>query len=336
MKIVVLAGGNSSEREVSMLSGSQISNALIRRGHEVLLIDVSIGIDSNNFNQAYKHYKQEYYSYKILNTIPSLDNLIEMNYIGDNIIEICKSADIVFIALHGGIGENGKLQALFDLYRIKYTGSGYKSSMICMDKILTKQIIEMNGINTPRWEEISSLESTISLSYPIVLKPNGEGSSIGVEIIENPDRFYVALNNTLKYSGTCLVEEKVVGREFSVGILGDNVLPIIEIIPNEGFYDYNNKYQEGATTEIVPADLDEELTNRIKDLSKHIHDILGMEVYSRIDFIVDKYDNVFFIEANSLPGMTPLSLLPQEALADGMDYDALCEKIVAESLRKYI
>lgn len=340
MNIVVLSGGLSNERDVSLSSGSQIANALIKNGHRVLLLDLYLGLkEVITFEEAYKVYGETVYDYKVPKIAPNLEKLIDKNNgrrseIGENVISICKSADIVFLGLHGGIGENGKLQAIFDLHNIKYTGSGYKGSLLAMDKIVSKEIMTVNNILTPEWSIIDS-ENNNTLMAPAVVKPNDNGSSIGVKVAENQDELKDAIDVAKQYSNTVLVEQKIEGREFSVGVLGEEVLPIIELIPKEGFYDYSNKYQPGATEEITPADISSENTKRMQDIALNIFEKLGLEVYGRVDFIMDSNENIYCIEANSLPGMTPTSLLPQEAEANGINYEQLCEKIVEYSLSKY-
>lgn len=340
MNIIVLAGGLSDERDVSISSGSQIANALIKNGHRVLMLDLYLGLkEVNTFEEAYKVYGETVYDYKVPKIAPNLEKLIEKNNgrrseIGENVISICKSADIVFLGLHGGIGENGKLQAIFDLHNIKYTGSGYKGSLLAMDKIVSKEIMTVNNILTPEWSIIDG-ENNNTIMAPAVVKPNDNGSSIGVKIAENQDELKDAIEVAKQYSSTILVEQKIEGREFSVGILGEEVLPIIELIPKEGFYDYSNKYQPGATEEITPADISKENTKRMQDIALKIFKNLGLEVYGRVDFIMDNNENIYCIEANSLPGMTPTSLLPQEAEANGINYEQLCDRIVKLSLLKY-
>ncbi len=340
MNIIVLAGGLSDERDVSLSSGSQIANALIKNGHKVLLLDLYLGLkEVFTFDEAFKKYGESTYDYKVPKVAPNLEKLIEKNNgrkseIGENVINICQTADIVFLGLHGGIGENGKLQAIFDLHNIKYTGSGYKGSLLAMDKIVSKEIMTVNNILTPKWSIIDS-ENNNTIMAPAVVKPNDNGSSIGVKVAENQDELKDAIEVAKQYSSTILVEQKIEGREFSVGILGEEVLPIIELIPKEGFYDYSNKYQPGATEEITPADISRENTKRMQDIALNIFKNLGLEVYGRVDFIMDSNENIYCIEANSLPGMTPTSLLPQEAEANGINYEQLCEKIVKYSLSKY-
>lgn len=334
MKIIVLAGGFSDERDVSLSSGSQIANALINKNHEVLLVDLLAGFpETTDFESAYAQYKKESYAFEVPETAP---NIIELkktfqveSEMGENIISVCQTADIVFLALHGGIGESGKIQAIFDIYNINYTGSSHKASAIAMDKILSKELMAFHGVKTPKWQ---IYEEGLSVNLPCVVKPNNNGSSIGVALVEDEDTLYKAINKAKEYQTDILLEETIHGREFAVGILGNEVLPIIEIIPKSGFYDYKNKYQAGSAEEVTPAHLSKDLTEKMQAMALKTHKILGLSGYSRIDFMMNDSNDIFCIEANTLPGMTPTSLLPQEAQAFGIDYETLCEKLIAVSL----
>ena len=260
MKIVVLAGGLSDERDVSLTSGSLVANALTKNGHDVILVDIYKGIENiKDIDILFKEKKK--YKYNTSEKIPNLkiikeNNNNQENLIGKNIIEVCKKADIVFLALHGSIGENGKIQALFDLYNIKYTGSGYKGSMLAMDKEISKRLFKEDNIKTADYYIYGDNKS---ISFPLVIKPCNNGSSIGVSIANNNKEFDLALNKLKNCKDKILVEKYIKGREFSVGIIENNVLPPIEIIPSKGFYDYKNKYQKGYTKEICPANISEKL-----------------------------------------------------------------------------
>lgn len=334
MKIIVLAGGLSDERDVSLSSGSQIANALIQKEHQVLLVDLLEGFpDATDFDSAYDVYKKDEYQFEVPEQAPDLSEL-EKKYpceLGENIVSVCQSADIVFLALHGGIGESGKIQALFDIYQINYTGSSHKASAIAMDKLLTKELVTFHGINTPKWQVY---KEGIEVSLPCVVKPNNNGSSIGVAIVEDDKELEKAIEEAKKFKSDILLEEKVSGREFAVGILGEKALPIIEIIPKVGFYDYKNKYQAGSAEEVVPANISESLTQKMQEMALKAHQVLGLSGYSRVDFMMNEANEIFFIEANTLPGMTPTSLLPQEAQAMGIDYGTLCETLISVSLDK--
>lgn len=339
MNIVVLAGGFSPERDVSLSSGALISNALIENGHNVMLLDLYLGTDSKDFDAVYRNNNSDFrYSYTVNETEPDLEKLKEQSgngksQIGRGVTEICKDADKVFLALHGAAGENGQLQAVFDMLGIDYTGSGYEGSLLAMNKDLSKQIMVNNGILTADWKFINLNEpySLDNVKFPCVVKPCGCGSSVGVAIVENKAQLTDAISQAKKYETFVLIEEKIEGREFSVGILGGKALPPIEIKPVSGFYDYKNKYQQGMTEEICPADITEFQDELLKENALKVHKALRLGYYSRIDFILTDDNKAYCLEANTLPGMTPTSLLPQEASAVGISYNELCEKIVFEN-----
>ncbi len=341
MKIVVLSGGLTPEREVALTSGSLIANALLERGHKVVLCDIYEGAPTSDFDALCDTEKR--YSHSVKEEVPDLEAIIAAHggrrtEIGDNILELCHQTDVVFIAMHGGMGENGKLQATLDNYNIKYTGSGYLASALAMDKDLTKQIISRVGVPNAKWilfdthDDIAKIESEIGL--PCVVKPCSCGSSVGVSIVNSREELASALALAREWEDLVLVEEKIEGREFSLGVLDGTALPPIEIIPLAGFYDYKNKYQGGLTREVCPADLTEAQTARISELAKTVFSALRLSGYARIDFILGPDGDFWCLEANNLPGMTPTSLLPQEAAAAGISYGELCEKIALLGLNK--
>ncbi|MDF2521377.1 MAG: D-alanine--D-alanine ligase [Clostridia bacterium] len=344
MKIVVLAGGLSPERDVSLSSGSLIANALREAGHRVLLLDVYEGTssDENDLEKLFQDKTGIPYSYKVPKTAPDLEEIKRRNnngdaLIGENVLKLCQAADIVFIALHGAMGENGQIQAAFDVMGIKYTGTGYIGSLLAMDKDISKKLMSQSGIPTAEWAVfegtgISAAAVEDKVGLPCVVKPCSSGSSIGVSIVDSIDELEAALNAAKLVEPQILVEKKVAGREFSVGILEGKALPVIEIIPKQGFYDYANKYQSGCTEEICPANLSVEDTLRVQCLALRTHEVLRLGTYSRVDFIMDEKGEFICLEANTLPGMTPTSLIPQEALAGGISYVELCNKIVQLSL----
>lgn len=326
MKVVVLAGGISSERDVSLVSGSLVANALVARGHEVLLLDLAKGIENCDFQKLFSN-NQIKYDFKIEEKEPN--ELKRKRLIGKNVLEVCKVADKVFIALHGGIGENGKLQAIFDCMGIKYTGTGSEGSMLAMNKILSKKILEHDNIKTAKWFKYD--KNIKDYKYPLVVKPASNGSSVGVSIVNNKLELEDAIEKCKKYNDEILIEEYIKGREFSVGVLDKKALVPIEIIPKEGFYDYKNKYQQGMTEEVCPPDLSKEKIEEIKETALKVHKTLKLGSYSRVDFIMDEKEEFYVLEANTLPGMTTTSLLPQEAKAEGISYEELCEKILENS-----
>lgn len=338
MNILVLAGGYSPERDVSLTSGSLIANALKREGEKVCLADVYLGIDESELSRADLFNSVEGEVYKITNSVPDLKALKEKSgngdaLIGRGIIELCRRADVVFLALHGAMGENGQLQATLDNYGIKYTGSGYVGSLLAMDKDISKKMFVGAGVNTPEWiyvsvKDFNKGEFEEKIGYPCVVKPCSCGSSVGISIVENECELDAALRIAEEYEEHVLIEKKIVGRELTVGIIDGEVLPAIEIIPTEGFYDYTNKYQAGKTLEICPAEIGEKLKNTVCEQTKLAFESLRLSGYARFDYMVDESGKLWCLEANTLPGMTPTSLLPQMAAADGMSYGKLCLKIV--------
>ena len=344
MRIVVLAGGLSTERDVSISSGILVASALREKGHEVVLLDVFTGYEQN-ICDIDALFKQNYSFTDKVNVGETVSDLSEVKenrlnksdrFIGTNVIEICTEADITFLALHGGEGENGQLQASLDLLGIKYTGTGYLGSALAMNKGLTKSVFVQNKINTPAGEIFKSEEDAKNWSiFPCVVKPCSGGSSVGIAKAENEEEFIAAVKDAFIYENEIVVEQFVKGREFSVGILGGKALPPIEIIPKSGFYDYAAKYQTGATDEICPADIDEQTDKKLRESAVAAYNSLHLDSYARVDFLVDENGEPFCLEANTLPGMTPTSLLPQEAAVEGMNYADLCEKIIEISLNKY-
>lgn len=349
MNIVVLAGGLSAERDVSLQTGEMVTNALRENGHKVILLDVFMGYSVNKEDLTGIFDRAEQISLKvgkIPETAPDLAKVKAAredksdNFFGPNIIEICQKADIVFLALHGANGEDGKIQAAFDLFGIRYTGSGYLSSAVAMNKAITKQLFEKNGIPTPFGISLKKTDrekpvKEIGISMPCVVKPCSGGSSIGVSIVQNEKEYEAALNEAFGWEDELIIEEYVKGREFSVGVVDYTPLPVIEMAPVEGFYDYRNKYKAGSTIETCPANLPEEISEEMQRYAKQAAEILGLETYSRSDFLLNDKNEIFCLETNTLPGMTATSLLPQEALATGMDYNRLCEKILEISMGKY-
>lgn len=253
---------------------------------------------------------------------------------------MCRMADIVFMALHGENGENGKIQAAFDLFGIRYTGSGYLSSAIAMNKNMAKQFFEANGIPCPKGIYMKKKDrkdslAEIGITLPCVVKPCCGGSSIGVSIVKEESNFTKALDDAFFWEDEILIEEYVEGREFSVGVIKGRALPVIEIAPKEGFYDYKNKYKAGSTVETCPADIKDSVAKEMQKHAVKVAEALGLDTYSRIDFLVNAKDEVYCLEANTLPGMTATSLLPQEAKVEGVNFEELCQKLVDISMEKY-
>ncbi len=345
MNIVVLAGGISPERNVSLTSGSLISSALRRKGHKVILIDLYEGIPTDTHISEELFSAQADTSSSVGRDLPDLQELIDRNGgrrepIGPNVLNLCRMADVTFLALHGAMGENGQLQALLDMENIKYTGSGYIGSLLAMDKDIAKKMLRFNGILTPDWirydaeAPIPTEDIVEMIGFPCVVKPCSCGSSVGVSLVDNAEELVSAIELAKKYERYMLIEKRIIGRELSQGIVDGRVLPPVEIIPKCGFYDYANKYQAGATEEICPAHISDKELSTVSEATAKSFDALRLEGYSRIDFILDNDGLAWCLEANTLPGMTPTSLLPQEAAAVGIDYDELCEMLAMMALKK--
>lgn len=349
MDIVVLAGGLSTERDVSLVTGNMVSKALRKNGHRVILLDVFMGYHDKEEDVANLFEHAEEVSLTV-SGIPTTEPDLEAvkasradqsdNFFGPNVIAICQMADIVFMALHGENGENGKIQAAFDLFGIKYTGTGYLSSALAMDKNISKQFFVVNNIPTPqgismtRGAQIQEFQDT-GLTLPCVVKPCCGGSSIGVSIVRDEKEYRQALEDAFRWEEELVIEEYIQGREFSVGVIDFKALPIIEIAPIEGFYDYKNKYKAGSAVETCPADLPAEITEKMQSYAEAVAKVLGLNTYSRMDFLLDEKNQMYCLEANTLPGMTPTSLLPQEAQAVGVGFEELCERLIQISLQKY-
>jgi len=343
MKIVVLAGGLSPERNVSLSTGTMVAEALTSLGHEVALVDMYFGVKETGAELSSlfgapisEEHKRVSRQAPDLAAVKASRTEGGNSMFGPGVLELCGMADLVFLALHGSCGEDGRVQAAFDLMGIPYTGSGYLGSAIAMDKDLTKRMVA-DVVSTPGWKTVSYTAEDIdglveSARLPLVVKPVASGSSIGVSIAHTAEELRTALTEGLALGGRTVLEQYVKGRELQVAILEDKALPSIEIIPKQGFYDYENKYQPGAAEEVCPADISPEAEQKLRDAAVRVYETLGLAVYSRADFILDADGEPWFLEINTLPGMTPTSLVPQEAAAVGIDYNTLCQRIVDASL----
>ena len=343
MNIVVLCGGLSMERNVSISSGTLICGALRRLGHRAVLVDMFYGLEDCDGEPArlFEHLPPLAEA-KVSEQAPDLEAVrrsrkwVSPSKVGKGVFELCALADVVFLALHGACGEDGRIQATLDLMGVPYTGSGYLGSAIAMDKDLTKQLVKAAGIKTPQWRVLYYNDSQIGalcgeLKLPCVVKPVDSGSSIGVAIAHNRQELEGALRENA-HLGRVIVEQYIHGREIQVGVLQNRALPSIEIIPREGFYDYKNKYQAGAAVEICPAPVDKETEQMLGATALKVHKLLELRTYSRTDFILTEAGEIYFLEINTLPGMTPTSLVPQEAAAEGIDYNTLCQMIVDDAM----
>ncbi len=349
MDIVVLAGGLSTERDVSFKTGSMVAKALKENGHRVILLDVFMGYSDKEEELTGIFDRADEISVKVSDIPTEAPDLAKVKasrkdqsdcFFGPNVIRLCQMSDIVFMALHGENGENGKIQAAFDLFGIKYTGSDYLSSAIAMNKDTAKQFFIANGIPTPKGISMTRATreddlSKLDVSLPCIVKPCCGGSSIGVTIVREEAEFSKALDDAFKWENELIIEEFVQGREFSVGVIEGKALPVIEIAPIEGFYDYKNKYKAGSAVETCPAELPDDVTEKMQHYAEEVARVIGLDTYSRTDFLLNEKNEIFCLEANTLPGMTATSLLPQEAAAVGVNYNQLCEHLIAISLKKY-
>lgn len=350
MKIVVLGGGISTEREVSLVTSTSVCKALRSLGHKAIFVDMYLGLEDyeGELEAAFDAPDGLCGNAAIEKTAPDLEKVKagrkykRRGRLGKNVLELCELADCVFLGLHGADGEDGKIQAALELLGVPYTGSGPLSSGMAMDKAVTKRIMDSCGVLTPKWKEICYAESDIpalldELPIPCAVKVVGGGSSIGVELPETKKELEEALRAILKYGNRVVVEEKIKGRELTVPILDGRYLNAIEIVPPEGGnFDYVAKYQSGeeGAREICPARITEEEHRLIGEAALKLHNTLGLSVYSRTDFILADDGNAYCLEVNTLPGMTPNSLIPKAAKVEGLSYEALCEEIVALSLKE--
>ena len=289
-KIAVLMGGPGEEKDVSLKSGQAIIKALNHNGYDVTSI--------------------------------ILDTKLE------TLVKDLLSVDLVFLGLHGNIGENGTIQGFLDALGIIYTGSGPLSSAICMDKNISKIIAKNNGIMTPKWNLCNTAIHDAKMNYPVIVKPNGQGSTVGLQIAHNESELKPALEYAFNYDNSVLVEEYIQGRELTVMLIDGKAQPVCEIIPSHEFYDYECKYTAGMSKYICPAEIDDNISNYVKKISENLFDLLKCENYSRADFRMDDQNKFWFLEMNTLPGMTDTSLAPMSALAAGISFNELIDKIV--------
>ena len=341
MKIVVLAAGTSSEREVSIVSGTGVCGALREKGHQAILVDVFSGWKEadpeNAFSGAYDVEAAAAYI-RSFDAGLAQEIAARKEFFGPNVLELCRAADVVFLALHGATGEDGRVQAVLELMGIPYTGTDYISSALAMDKSRTKQIFAACGVPSPRgFLAVKGAENSLrdnGLQVPVIVKPCCGGSSVGCTIAHSEDEYRSALETAFAWDSRAIVEEYISGREFSVAVIDGEPYPVIEIAPKQGFYDYKNKYSAGSTVETCPAELSPEKTAEMQQFAVDGANALGITGYCRLDFMMDGDGRLYCLEANTLPGMTPTSLIPQEAAARGIAYPDLCEMLIRISLKK--
>ena len=335
MRIIVLMGGDSTEREVSLVSGDQISKALTENGHDVIKIDPSASRDEQTaLNNSDRHWIGiDYPDFELL---PAHRGSL---YLKNILITKRLKPDVVFNALHGGKGENGIVQGMLDAAEIPYTGSDRLASTLAMEKDISKQYFRRVNIPVPKGTMLNrpgaSRKNVKQLQLPLVIKPNDQGSTIGLHIIETEQQIDEALSDAFRYSNKVIVEEYIAGRELTVSILKTRALPVLEIIPKHSLYDYECKYSDGMSTYQVPAKLDDTVARSIQTLALKAHRILGCSGYSRVDFRLNNDNQPYILEVNTLPGMTGTSLVPKAAKAAGITFNTLVETIVEEALKDF-
>ncbi|HLU24524.1 MAG TPA: D-alanine--D-alanine ligase [Longimicrobiales bacterium] len=336
MKVAVLFGGTSAERDVSIASGAQIVAALREVGHEVIAVDTARGVLT-------PEEEREFLRPEVAPVPPELAAL-DMLRTGDPTALTrapeFQGTDVVFLALHGGTGEDGTVQAMLDLVGIPYTGSGHLASAIAMDKEVAKRLFRDAGIPTPDWIMAPApVEDVIErLGLPVVVKPSKQGSTVGLTVVKRPEDYDAAVELAFRYDDEVMIERFIPGREVTVGILDGKALPVGEIIPKHEIFDYECKYQQGMAEEIFPADLPADAAAEVQRIALAAHGVLKLGGYSRIDFRMDPDGGFWCLEANTLPGMTANSLLPKAARAAGIEFPELCDRIcrlaVAEHRRR--
>lgn len=294
-RIGVLLGGQSSERPISLKTGHAIFGALNRRGFNVVEIDVG----------------------------PDVAQKLK-----------AEGVEVAFLALHGPLGEDGSMQGLLEVMGIPYTGSGVMASAIAMDKRVTKELLRFHQVSTPAWTELTAADiaagrMSVDIEFPVVVKPVTEGSTVGIHIVPEPAQLEEALHDSQKYGDRLLIEQYISGREVTVGVLDGQVLPVIEIVPHSGFFDFAAKYTVGQTDYLLPAPIGEELTARCQALAVATYKAVGCEGVARVDIRIREDGQCFVLEINTIPGMTETSLIPKAARQVGMSFEEVCEKILA-------
>ena len=302
VRVAVVMGGPSAEREVSIESGRSVLRALANLGYRTQSLD---------------------YDARFVDVIREI------------------KPDVVFNALHGTGGEDGTIQGVLEWLGVPYTGSDLTACALAIDKHLTKKLLAAEGLPTPAWDTFDLAGGTLpllpgSLNLPLVVKPRSSGSSAGVSIVRTHEEWTKAMIGTAPKTTQIVAEEFIAGREFSSGVLGEEALPLVEIIPSDEFYSYDAKYKPGGSRHLVPAPIDADLTARLQMLALSVHRMLGLRDYSRSDFIVSKEGRPYILEINALPGLTPLSLLPDEARAAGISFEALIERLLQFALGRAV
>jgi len=326
VKVCVLTGGASSERDVALASALQVAQALRTRGHQVSMVDLATGFVPQDREAALL-------PGGVGREPPPLERLRELQRgmltAGLGEIPAVREADVIFIGLHGGQGEDGTVQALLDVIGVPYTGSGHLASAVAMDKDIAKRILRDAGVPTPRWVMTPANAAVVTrdVGWPCIVKPSREGSSVGLSLVREAKDLAAAVTLAERWDREVMIEQYVAGQELTVGVLGELAMPVVEIIPKHELFDYECKYSPGMCEEIAPARIPEALARSVQDLALKAHRALKLGGYSRIDFRVGKDGGIFCLEANTLPGVTSASLIPKAAKAAGMSFRDFCEAV---------
>jgi len=333
MKVAVIFGGTSEERDVSIASGSEVVKALRSAGHEVYAVDTATGV------------LDEQQEAKLLRSgvapLPPDRAELDMLSTGDPTALTrapeLEGVDVLFLALHGGAGEGGTMQALLDMVGVPYTGSGMLGSAMAMDKDITKRLLRHGGVQTADWlmAPVEAADVADELGWPVVVKPSKQGSTVGLSVVRGPDELEAALALAFEFDDEVMVERFVAGRELTVPIVGEEALPVGEIITKKEIFDYEAKYQPGIAEEIFPADIPDEVRLEAQRLALETHRILKLEGFSRVDFRLDDSGALWCLEVNTLPGMTANSLVPKSAKAAGIPFPRLCERICEIAIEEH-
>ncbi len=330
MKIAVLFGGTSTERDVSVASGSQVIAVLRRAGHAVIAVEASRGV-------LLPEHEHQVLSEHIDDQPPGEAQAVESKLPGIVANASLEDLDLIFLAMHGGIGEDGTIQGLLELAGIPYTGSDALGSALAMDKDVAKRLFLAAGVPTPVWLMVPATVEEVEqqIGFPVIVKPNGQGSTVGLSLVTDPAMLADAIDLAAGFGGHVMLEQFIPGRELTVGILDDAALAVGEIIPATGdIFDYTAKYQTDAAQEIFPADLNETDTERVQELALTAHRALKLASYSRVDFRLDPDGGLWCLEVNTLPGLTSGSLLPKSAAAVGIGFPELCERICSAGISR--
>jgi len=333
LKVAVLFGGTSMERDVSIASGAQVVHALRSGGHDVVAVDTATGVlgaadEARLLASGVAPEPPESTSLDLLRSgdITSITRAPEL-----------AGTEVIFLALHGGAGEDGTLQALLDLVGIPYIGSGMLASAVAMDKDISKRLFRDAEVPTPAWRMAPVDSATVErdIGYPAVVKPSKQGSTVGLTVVKRPDELAAAIEEAYRFDDEVMIEQFIGGRELTVPILGDQALPVGEIIPKHEIFDYECKYQAGMAEEIFPADLPPEHARALQELALLAHRVLKLSGYSRVDFRMDEAGTFWCLEVNTLPGMTAASLFPKGAAAAGIPFPVLCERLCRLAIEEH-